>query len=621
MQAAAAVFKYNEVQPMVDLMPSDAPHRMTGAPHTGDAMTPDGHLVEPQAEDFQHARSAPADREWFKTAVFYEVLVRAFNDSDGNGVGDLRGLADKLDYLEWLGVDCLWLPPFYDSPLRDGGYDISDFRAVLPEFGSVDDFVYLLDAAHKRGIRVITDLVLNHTSDAHPWFQQSRNDPTGPYGDFYVWSEDNTGYSDARIIFVDTETSNWTFDPVREQFYWHRFFSHQPDLNYENPAVQEAMLDVLRFWLGLGIDGFRLDAVPYLFEEEGTNCENLPRTHEFLRRCRKVVDDEYPGRVLLAEANQWPADVVEYFGDPAAGGDECHMAFHFPLMPRIFMAVRRESRFPISEILANTPAIPDGCQWGIFLRNHDELTLEMVTDEERDYMYTEYAKDPRMKANIGIRRRLAPLLDNDPNQQELFTALLLSLPGSPVLYYGDEIGMGDNIWLGDRDAVRTPMQWTPDRNAGFSRCDPARLYLPTIMDPIYGYQSVNVEAQMNNGSSLLHWTRRMLRVRSEHQAFGLGDFQELGSSNPSVLAYLRSWQRRGEDGEIMPAAEEDVVICVNNLSRFPQPVELDLSEYRGCRPVELTGGVPFPLVGDLPYLLTLPGHGFYWFQITRGESA
>jgi maltose alpha-D-glucosyltransferase/alpha-amylase len=595
---------------------------MTGAPHTGEAMTADGHLVEPQAEDFQHARSAPADREWFKTAVFYEVLVRAFNDSDGNGVGDLRGLADKLDYLEWLGVDCLWLPPFYDSPLRDGGYDIADFRAVLPEFGTVDDFVYLLDAAHKRGIRVITDLVLNHTSDAHPWFQQSRNEPTGPYGDFYVWADDNTGYSDARIIFVDTETSNWTYDPVREQFYWHRFFSHQPDLNYENPAVQDAMLDVLRFWLGLGIDGFRLDAVPYLFEEEGTNCENLPRTHEFLRRCRKVVDDEYPDRVLLAEANQWPSDVVEYFGDAPTGGDECHMAFHFPLMPRIFMAVRRESRFPISEILANTPAIPDGCQWGIFLRNHDELTLEMVTDEERDYMYTEYAKDPRMKANIGIRRRLAPLLDNDPNQQELFTALLLSLPGSPVLYYGDEIGMGDNIWLGDRDAVRTPMQWTPDRNAGFSRCDPARLYLPTIMDPIYGYQSVNVEAQMNNGSSLLHWTRRMLRVRSEHQAFGLGDFLELGSSNPSVLAYLRSWQAQREDGDEGPAPEEDVVICVNNLSRFPQPVELDLSQYRGCRPVELTGGVPFPLVGELPYLLTLPGHGFYWFQITRlGESA
>ena len=452
---------------------------------------------------------------------------------------------------------------------------------MLPEFGTVDDFVYLLDQAHRRGIRVITDLVLNHTSDAHAWFQDSRTDPPGPYGDFYVWSDDDQRYADARIIFVDTETSNWTFDPVRGQFYWHRFFSHQPDLNYENPEVQEAMIDVLRFWLDLGIDGFRLDAVPYLFEEEGTNCENLPRTHEFLRRCRKVVDVEYPGRVLLAEANQWPADVVEYFGDQAVGGDECHMAFHFPLMPRLFMAVRRESRFPISEILEQTPEIPSGAQWGIFLRNHDELTLEMVTDEERDYMYAEYAKDPRMKANIGIRRRLAPLLENDRNQQELFTAMLLSLPGSPVLYYGDEIGMGDNIWLGDRDAVRTPMQWTPDRNAGFSRCDPNRIYLPVIADATYGYQGVNVEAQINNTSSLLNWTRRMLEVRTAHKAFGFGSFTELGSSNPSMLSYLRRWN-------------DDVLLCVNNLSRFPQPVELDLSEYRGLMPVEMTGGVQFP---------------------------
>ncbi|MGW4116160.1 alpha-amylase family glycosyl hydrolase, partial [Actinosynnema sp. NPDC004786] len=367
------------------------------------------------------ARPARDEPEWFKRAVFYEVLVRAFADSDGNGVGDLEGLTGRLDYLQWLGVDCLWLPPFYDSPLRDGGYDISDFRRVLPEFGTVQDFVHLLDEAHRRGIRVITDLVLNHTSDAHPWFQQSRTDPEGPYGDFYVWNDDDRKYADARVIFVDTETSNWTYDPVRGQFYWHRFFSHQPDLNYENPAVQEAMLDVLRFWLDLGIDGFRLDAVPYLFEEEGTNCENLPKTHEFLKRCRKVVDEEYHDRVLLAEANQWPTDVVQYLGDPAVGGDECHMAFHFPLMPRLFMAVRRENRFPITEILAQTPSIPSGTQWGIFLRNHDELTLEMVTDEERDYMYAEYAKDPRMKANIGIRRRLAPLLENDRNQQELFT--------------------------------------------------------------------------------------------------------------------------------------------------------------------------------------------------------
>ncbi|EWM16203.1 maltose alpha-D-glucosyltransferase [Kutzneria sp. 744] len=587
----------------------DAPQLGTEIP--GTEFTEDGHLVEPSSDDFGTARQAPREPEWYKSAVFYEVLVRAFADSNGDGTGDLRGLAEKLDYLEWLGVDCLWLPPFYASPLRDGGYDISDFRQVLPEFGTVDDFVYLLDQAHRRGIRVITDLVLNHTSDAHAWFQASRTDPQGPYGDFYVWSDDDQRYADARIIFVDTETSNWTFDPVRGQFYWHRFFSHQPDLNYENLEVQEAMIDVLRFWLDLGIDGFRLDAVPYLFEEEGTNCENLPRTHEFLRRCRKVVDVEYPGRVLLAEANQWPADVVEYFGDADAGGDECHMAFHFPLMPRLFMAVRRESRFPISEILEQTPEIPSGAQWGIFLRNHDELTLEMVTDEERDYMYAEYAKDPRMKANIGIRRRLAPLLDNDRNQQELFTAMLLSLPGSPVLYYGDEIGMGDNIWLGDRDAVRTPMQWTPDRNAGFSRCDPNRIYLPVIADATYGYQGINVEAQINNTSSLLNWTRRMLEVRTAHKAFGFGAFTELGSSNPSMLSYLRRWN-------------DDVLLCVNNLSRFPQPVELDLSEYRDLVPVEMTGGVRFPPIGDLPYLLTLPGHGFYWFQLvpeTEGGEA
>jgi maltose alpha-D-glucosyltransferase/alpha-amylase len=578
---------------------------LAGIPHTGEAVLPHGYLVEPQAEDFEHAKAAPRDPHWYKRAVFYEVLVRAFHDHDGNGTGDLIGLTQKLDYLAWLGIDCLWLPPFYASPLRDGGYDISDFRAVLPEFGTVEDFVVLLDEAHKRGIRVITDLVMNHTSDQHSWFQESRRDPKGPYGDYYVWSDKDTGYADARIIFVDTEASNWTYDPVRGQFYWHRFFSHQPDLNYENPAVGEAMIDVLRFWLDLGIDGFRLDAVPYLFEQEGTNCENLPRTHEFLKRCRKVVDDEYPDRVLLAEANQWPADVVEYFGDPVLGGDEAHMAFHFPLMPRIFMAVRRESRFPISEILAQTPPIPSNAQWGIFLRNHDELTLEMVTDEERDYMYSEYVKDPRMRANIGIRRRLAPLLDNDRNQLELFTALLLSLPGSPVLYYGDEIGMGDNIWLGDRDGVRTPMQWTPDRNAGFSTCDPGRIYLPVLMDPVYGYQALNVEAQQASSQSLLNWTRRMIQVRREHPAFGLGDFTELGSSNPSVLAYLRNYADGGDD----------LVICVNNMSRFPQPVELDLSEHEGGVPVELTGGVRFPPIGELPYLLTLPGHGFYWFKI------
>ncbi len=567
----------------------------------------DDQLIEHSADEFGHARTLDVDRDWFKRAVFYEVLVRAFADSNRDGTGDLRGLTEKLDYIQWLGVDCLWLPPFYDSPLRDGGYDIRDFRAVLPEFGTVDDFVILLDEAHKRGIRVVTDLVMNHTSDTHSWFEESRRNPEGPYGDFYVWADDNSGYPDARIIFVDTETSNWTYDPIRGQFYWHRFFSHQPDLNYDNPDVQDAMIEVLRFWLDLGIDGFRLDAVPYLFEREDTNCENLNETHQFLKRCRKVMDVEYPGRVLLAEANQWPSDVVEYFGDPDVGGDECQMAFHFPLMPRIFMAVRRENRFPISEILAQTPAIPNGCQWGIFLRNHDELTLEMVSDEERDYMYAEYAKDPRMKANIGIRRRLAPLLENDRNQLELFTALLMSLPGSPVLYYGDEIGMGDNIWLGDRDSVRSPMQWTPDRNAGFSTCDPGRLYLPLIMDPLYGYQGVNVEAQSRSSTSLLHWTRHMIEVRKRHNAFGLGEYHELGGSNPTVLAYVRSHG-------------DDMVLCVNNMSRFPQPVELDLSAWQGSAPQELTGGVPFPRIGELPYLLTLPGHGFYWFSIPPVEA-
>src|ERR1700716_859569 len=423
------------------------------------------------------------DPGWFKRAVFYEIHIRGFFDGNDDGSGDFRGLIDKLDFLQWLGVDCLWLLPMYVSPLKDGGYDIADFFAIHPDYGTVDDFREFVDQAHQRGMRVIADLVMNHTSADHVWFQESRTDPKGPRGDWYVWSDSDEPYADPRIIFLDTETSNWTFDPVRGQYYWHRFFSHQPDLNYDNPDVQEAMIEVLRFWLDLGIDGFRLDAVPYLFVRDGTNGENLPETHEFLRRVRKEVDRAYPDRVLLWEANQWPADVVAYFGDPASGGDECHMAFHFPVMPRIFMAVRRESRYPISEIMAKTPAIPSNCQWGIFLRNHDELTLEMVTDEERDYMYAEYAKDPRMKANIGIRRRLAPLLDSDRNQQELFIAMLLSLPGSPVLYYGDEIGMGDNIWLGDRDGVRTPMQWTPDRNGGFSTADPQRMYLPLNQDP------------------------------------------------------------------------------------------------------------------------------------------
>ncbi|HLZ37592.1 MAG TPA: maltose alpha-D-glucosyltransferase, partial [Mycobacteriales bacterium] len=486
-------------------------------------------------------RRETRDPYWYKRAVFYEVLVRGFYDSNADGTGDLKGLTAKLDYLSWLGVDCIWLLPIYQSPLRDGGYDISDFMTVLPEFGDLGDFVELVDEAHKRGMRVIADLIMNHTSDQHPWFQASRSDPSGPYGDFYVWSDTKHRYEDARIIFVDTETSNWTWDDVRGQYFWHRFFSHQPDLNYDNPAVQEAMLEVLRFWLDLGIDGFRLDAVPYLYERDGTNCDNLKETHDYLKRVRAEVDRLYPDRVLLAEANQWPADVVEYFGDFDSGGDECHMAFHFPLMPRIFMAVRREQRYPISEILAQTPPIPANAQWGIFLRNHDELTLEMVTDEERDYMYGEYAKDPRMKANIGIRRRLAPLLENSRDQMELFTALLLSLPGSPVVYYGDEIGMGDNIWLGDRDGVRTPMQWTPDRNAGFSTADPQRLYLPIIMDALYGYQALNVEAQLRSTTSLLHWTRNLIRVRKPHPTFGLGTYSELGASNPSILAFVREF--------------------------------------------------------------------------------
>ncbi len=558
-------------------------------------------MTEPVASGF--LPSEPRDPHWYKRAVFYEVLVRGFADSNGDGTGDLRGLTEKLDYLQWLGIDCVWLLPIYASPLRDGGYDISDFMSVLPEFGDLGDFVLLVDAAHARGMRIVADLVINHTSDAHPWFQASRSDPTGPFGDFYVWSDADDRYRDARVIFVDTETSNWTWDPVRQQYYWHRFFRHQPDLNFENPAVQDAVLEALRFWLDLGIDGFRLDAVPYLYEAEGTNCENLPATHTYLKRLRREVDAMFPDRVLLAEANQWPADVVEYFGDD----DECHMAFHFPLMPRIFMAVRRESRYPIAEILANTPKIPPNCQWGIFLRNHDELTLEMVTDEERDYMYAEYVTDPRMKANVGIRRRLAPLLDNSRRQIELFTGLLLSLPGSPVLYYGDEIGMGDNIYLGDRDGVRTPMQWSPDRNAGFSSCDPHRLYLPLLMDPVYGYQALNVEAETRQASSLLHWTRRMIEVRKRHPTFGQGSYSELHASNPSVLAFVREFG-------------DDIVLCVNNLSRFHQPVELDLRRFEGSTPVELSGGVHFPRIGELPYLLTVTGHGFFWFQISVFEE-
>jgi maltose alpha-D-glucosyltransferase/alpha-amylase len=543
------------------------------------------------------------DTLWFKTAVFYELYVRSFYDSNADGFGDFRGMIDKLDYLEWLGVDCIWLLPYYQSPLRDGGYDISDFYSILPEYGNLNDFMEFLDAAHERGLRVVADLVMNHTSDQHPWFQAARK-PGSPTRDWYVWSDSDKGYPDARIIFLDSEKSNWTWDEEAQAYYWHRFFSHQPDLNYANPDVQEQMLAVLRFWLDLGLDGFRLDAVPYLFEREGTICENLPETHDFLKRVRKEVDAAYENIVLLAEANQWPADVVEYFGE----GQECHMCFNFPLMPRMFMSARRQVRYPMVEILEQTPTIPHNCQWGIFLRNHDELTLEMVTDEERDYMYKEYARDPRMKLNLGIRRRLAPLLENSTNQAELFHAMLLSLPGTPIIYYGDEIGMGDNIYLGDRDGVRTPMQWTGDRNAGFSKADFAQLYLPILLDPVYGYQSVNVEAQLRNPNSFLHWFRRMLSIRKEHPVFGLGTFEALHPDNAAIFAFIRKHN-------------DDIVLCANNLSGRAQAAELDLSAYRSLYPIELMGRERFPRIGDLPYLLTFGPHSFYWFQLVPGGTA
>ena len=531
----------------------------------------------PQAQTRQWFEAEPL---WFKRAVFYEIHIRGFYDANGDGSGDFRGLTEKLDYLQWLGIDCIWLLPFYRSPLRDGGYDISDFTDVHPDYGTVEDVKELIDAAHARQIRVIADLVMNHTSSDHPWFQESRSSPDNPKRDWYVWSDSNDRYPDARIIFIDTETSNWSWDSVAGQYYWHRFFAHQPDLNYDNPEVRDAMIEVLRFWLDLGLDGFRLDAVPYLFERDGTNCENLPETHVYLKRVRKEIEDNYPDRVLLAEANQWPADVVQYFGE----GDECQMAFHFPVMPRMFMAVRREEAAPIYEILANTPEIPDTCQWGLFLRNHDELTLEMVTDEERDYMYSEYAKDPRMKINLGIRRRLAPLLDNGRDDIELMTAIMFSLPGSPVLYYGDEIAMGDNIFLGDRDGVRTPMQWTVDRNGGFSRADFAQLYAPPLMDPVYGFQAVNVEAQLRTATSLLRWVHRFIALRKEHPVFGFGTYEPIEPSNPRIFAHIRRF-------------EDDLVLCVHNVARTAQAVELDLSAFEGRYPVELFGRSRFPRIG------------------------
>ncbi len=545
---------------------------------------------------------ADSDPRWYERAIFYELAPRSFYDSNGDGVGDLEGIRAKLDYLEWLGVDCLWLMPYYPSPLRDGGYDVSDFLTVAPELGRVEDLAALIEDAHRRGIRIISDLVMNHTSDQHPWFVESRSSATNDRSDWYIWADDDQGLCDVRIVFVDAEPSNWTFDPGRGQYYFHRFFHHQPDLNYANEAVVAAMLDVVRFWLDLGLDGFRLDAVAYLCKQEGTASENLPATHALLKRIRLEVDKNYSDRLLLAEVNQWPSDVVEYFGE----GDECHMAFHFPLMPRMFMAIRREQRFPITEILAQTPGLPEGCQWGIFLRNHDELTLEMVTDDERDYMYAEYARDPRMRRNLGIRRRLATLVDNDRRIAELLHSMLLSLPGAPILYYGDELLMGDNVYLGDRDSVRTPMQWTPDRNGGFSSADFAALFLPPIMDPVHGFQAVNVEAQQRDSSSFLHWVHKMTRVRRQYPVLSSGELEVLPADNPSVLAYLRS------------AGGEATVLCVINLSRFAQPVELNLTAHEGSRPVELLGRVPFPSIGSAPYLMTLPPYGFYWFEL-RGE--
>ncbi len=538
------------------------------------------------------------DELWYKDAIFYELHVKAFQDSNGDGIGDFRGLIERLDYLQDLGVDCIWLLPFYPSPLRDDGYDIADYYAIHPDYGTIRDFKQFLKAAHQRGMRVISDLVINHTSDQHPWFQAARKDRNSPYRDYYVWSDTWERYQDARIIFIDTERSNWTWDPEAGQYFWHRFFSHQPDLNFDNPRVRRAMLKALNYWLDMGLDGFRADAVPYLFEREGTNCENLPETHAYLKELRRQIDERYKDRILLAEANQWPADLLPYFGD----ADEFHMAFNFPIMPRIYMALRREERRPIIDIIQQTPNIPESCQWCIFLRNHDELTLEMVTDEERDYMWAEYARDPRMKLNLGIRRRLAPLLDNGRRRMELLNSLLFSLPGSPIIYYGDEIGMGDNIYLGDRNGVRTPMQWSSDRNGGFSKADSARLYAPIINDTVYGYQSVNVEAQLRTPSSLLNWMKRLIRLRKRYKVFGRGSITFLHPENQKVLAYTRDY-------------EQEHVLIINNLSRYPQPAELDLRRYQGWTPVEMFGETRFPPIGELPYFLTLGPHSFYWFRL------
>ncbi|MEC4717534.1 maltose alpha-D-glucosyltransferase [Noviherbaspirillum sp. CPCC 100848] len=543
------------------------------------------------------------DPHWYKDAIVYQLHVKSFFDSNNDGIGDFAGLIDKLDYIADLGVNTIWLLPFYPSPRRDDGYDIAEYKGVHPDYGSMADARRFIAEAHRRGLRVITELVVNHTSDQHPWFQRARKaKPGSAQRNFYVWSDTDEAYADTRIIFCDTEKSNWTWDPVANAFFWHRFYSHQPDLNFDNPQVLKAVLSVMEFWLDLGVDGLRLDAVPYLIEREGTSNENLPETHAILKQIRDAVDRSYPGRMLLAEANMWPEDVQQYFGD----NDECHMAFHFPLMPRMYMALAQEDRFPISDILRQTPEIPADCQWAIFLRNHDELTLEMVTDKERDYLWNYYASEKRARINLGIRRRLAPLLERDRRRTELLNSFLLSMPGTPIIYYGDEIGMGDNIHLGDRDGVRTPMQWTSDRNGGFSRADPARLVLPPIMDPLYGFQAVNVEAQSADPYSMLNWMRRMLAVRKQHCAFSRGSLTMLYPANRRILAYLRE---HGKDDHT------ETILCVANVSRSAQAVELDLSAYAGRVPLEMIGGSAFPPIGQLPYLLTLPPYGFYWFLL------
>jgi maltose alpha-D-glucosyltransferase/alpha-amylase len=549
------------------------------------------------------ALSFETDPLWYKDAVIYQLHVRAFFDANNDGVGDFKGLTDKLDYVARLGVNAIWLLPFYPSPMRDDGYDIADYLGINPVYGTPEDFATFVTEAHRRGLKVITELVVNHTSDEHPWFKRARAAPRdSPERSFYVWSDTDQRFPETRIIFSDTEASNWAWDPVAGQYYWHRFFTHQPDLNHNNPEVVKAVIRVMKHWLDLGVDGLRLDAIPYLCVRDGTRNENLPETHAVVKQIRAAIDDAYPNRMLLAEANQWPEDVREYFGS----GDECHMAYHFPLMPRMYMAIAQEDRYPIVEILQQTPDIPPTCQWAIFLRNHDELTLEMVTDRERDYMYQAYAADSRARVNVGIRRRLAPLMENDPAKIQLMNSLLFSMPGSPTVYYGDELGMGDNIYLGDRNGVRTPMQWSSDRNGGFSRADPQGLYLPPIMDPIYGYASVNVEAQAREASSLLNWTRRILAVRKAYKAFGRGTFELLRPGNRKILAYVRRYG-------------DETLLCVANLKRSAQAVELDLAQFRGRVPVELLGRSSFPPIGDLPYMLTLAGHGFYWFELA--ESA